>query len=63
MMNHMHLITVIVKLTSISRSSLRDYIDAYILVSETIAVSVTAAAGANPNNRKNIIVRNCTCFY
>ena len=52
MMNHMHLITVIVKLTSISRSSLRDYIHAYILVSETIAVSVIAAAGANPNNRK-----------
>ena len=51
-MNHMHLITVIVKLTSISRSSLRDYIHAYILVSETIVVSVTAAAGANPNNRK-----------
>ena len=36
--------------TSLLRSSLRDYIDAYILVSATITVPSTAAAEAAANN-------------
>ena len=44
--------------TSMLRSSLCDYSDAYILASTTIAVPNTAAA----NNRKNIIIKNCTPF-
>ena len=48
------------------RSSLLDYSDAYILVSETITVPNTAAAGAAAgaaaNNRKNIIIKNCVPF-
>ena len=47
--------------TSMLRSSLGDYCDAYILVSATITVPITAAA-ADPNNRKNIIIKNCTPF-
>ena len=43
------------------RSSLCDYSDAYILVSATITVPNTAAA-ADPNNRKNIIIKNCAPF-
>ena len=38
--------------TSMLRSSLCGYSDAYILVSATITVPNTAAAGANQNNRK-----------
>ena len=41
--------------TSMLRSSSCDYSDAYILVSATITVPNTAAAGAAANNRKNII--------
>ena len=41
------------------RSSLCDYSDAYILASATMKV---AAAGAAANNRRNIIVKNCTPF-
>ena len=44
------------------RSSLYDYSDAYILVSATITVPNTAATGANQNNRKNIIIKNCAPF-
>ena len=44
------------------RSSLCDYSDAYILVSATITVPKTAAAGAAANNRKNITIKNCTPF-
>ena len=44
------------------RSSLCDYSDAYILVSGTITVPNTAAAAANPNNRKNIVIKNCAPF-
>ena len=44
------------------RSSLCDYSDAYILVSATITVPNTAAARAAVNNRKNIILKNCTPF-
>ena len=43
------------------RSSLCDYSDAYTLVSGTITVPNTAAA-ANPNNRKNIVIKNCAPF-
>ena len=44
------------------RSSLRDYSDAYILVNGTIAVK-TAAAGADGNNTdKKIIFKNCASF-
>ena len=51
-MDHVERITLIVKLkTSMLRSSLCDYSDAYILVSATITVPNTAAA-ADPNNRK-----------
>ena len=45
--------------TSMLRSSLCDYSDAYILVSATITISNIAAAA---NNRKNIIIKNCTPF-
>ena len=38
--------------TSMLRSSLCDYSDAYIPVSATITVSKTAAAGAAANNKK-----------
>ena len=38
--------------TSMLRSNLCDYSDAYILVSATIAVPNTAAAGTAANNRK-----------
>ena len=48
--------------TSMLRSSLCDYSDAYILVSATITVPNTAADGANPNNRKNLMIKNCTPF-
>ena len=44
------------------RSSLCDYTDTYILVSSTIIVPNTAAAGASQNNRKNIITKNCAPF-
>ena len=47
--------------TSMLRSSLCDYNDAYILVSATITVPNTGIA-ANPNNRKNIIIKNCAPF-
>ena len=43
--------------TSMSRSSLCDYSDAYILVSGTIIVPNTGTV-ANQNNRKNIIIKN-----
>ena len=47
--------------TSMLRSSLCDYSDAYIIVSGTIAVLNTGEA-ANPNNRKNTIIKNCARF-
>ena len=43
------------------RSSLCDYTEAYILVSATITVPKKGAA-ANPNNRKNIKIKNCASF-
>ena len=48
--------------TSMLRSALCDYSDAYILVSATITVPKIAAAGAAANNRKNIIIKNCALF-
>ena len=52
MMNHMEGITSIVKLnfkTSMSRSSLCDYSDAYLLKSETMTVAALVAGGGNSN--------------
>ena len=43
------------------KSSLCDYSDAYIPVGGTIEIPNTGTA-AVPNNRKNIIIRNCTTF-
>ena len=43
------------------RSSLCIYSDAYILVSGNITVPNIGEA-ANPNNRKNIIIKNCATF-
>ena len=49
--------------TSMLRSSLCDYSDAYILVRGTITVANTAAAGAAANNaNKKVIVKNCPPF-
>ena len=46
--------------TTILKSSLRDYSDAYILVKGTITVNNTAAAGAAANNtNKKVIFKNC----
>ena len=47
--------------TSMLRSSLCDYSDAYILVSATITLPNTVAAGAAASNVKNII-KNCAPF-
>ena len=44
--------------TSILTSCLCDYNDAYRIVSPTIIVPNTAAAGAASNNIKNIIIKN-----
>ena len=42
------------------RSSLCDYNDAYIHIKGTITIPRTAAAGANPDNRKNCTpLTNC----
>ena len=49
--------------TSILRSILCDYSNAYIFVSATITVPNTEAAGAAANNRKNIITKNCAPFF
>ena len=49
--------------TTMLKSSLCDYIDAYILVKGTINVNNTAAAGADANNTgKKVIFKNCTPF-
>ena len=47
--------------TSRLKSSLYDYSDAYILLRGTISFQNTGTA-ANPNNRKNIIIKNCVLF-
>ena len=49
--------------TTMLKSSLCDYSDAYILVKGTISVDNTAAAGANANNTdKKVIFKNCAPF-
>ena len=49
--------------TSMLRSSLHDYNDAYILVKGNILVNNTAAAGADANNtNKKVVFKNCASF-
>ena len=50
--------------TSVLRSSLHDYSDAYILVKGTITVANTAVQ-VQPNNaaNKKVIFKNCAPFY
>ena len=49
--------------TTILRSSLCDYSDAYILVKGTISVNNTAGAGVGANNtNKKVIFKNCAPF-
>ena len=49
--------------TSILKSSLCDYSDAYILVKGTISINNTAAQGAAANNiNKKVIFKNCAPF-
>ena len=49
--------------TSMLKSSLCDYSDAYILVKGNISVNNTAAAGADANNtNKKVIFKNCAPF-
>ena len=50
--------------TTMSKSSLCDYSDAYILVKGTISVINTAAASAavNNNNNKKVKFKNCAPF-
>ena len=49
--------------TAMSKSSLCDYSDAYILFKGTITVNNTAATGADANNaNKNVIFKNCAPF-
>ena len=47
--------------TSMFKSSLCGYSDAYILVSGTVTVPNTETA-VNPNNRKNTLIKNCAPF-
>ena len=49
--------------TTMLKSSLYDYSDAYILVKGNISVNNTAAQGANANNtNKQVIFKNCAPF-
>ena len=49
--------------TTMLKSSLCDYSDAYILVKGTISVTNTAAAGTAPNNiNKKVIFKKCAPF-
>ena len=49
--------------TTMLKSSLCDYIDAYILVKGTITVNSTAAADADTNNtNEKVIFKNCAPF-
>ena len=50
-------------LTTMLKSSLCDYSDAYILVKGTISANNTAAAGAAANNtNKKVIFKSCASF-
>ena len=48
--------------TSITRSNLCDYSDAYILVKGAITVPNTGVAGVAVNNNKKAIFKNCAPF-
>ena len=48
--------------TSTLRSSLYDYIDAYIFIKGTITVLNTGTAAAPNNRNKKVIFRNCAPF-
>ena len=49
--------------TTMLKSSLYDYSDAYIIVKGTITVNNTAAAEADANNtNKKVIFKNCASF-
>ena len=49
--------------TSMTRSNLCDYSNAYILVNGTITISNIVAAGAAVNNtNKKVIIKNCAPF-
>ena len=48
--------------TTMLKSSLCDYSDAYILVKGTISVTNTAADGAANNTNKKVIFKNCAPF-
>ena len=49
--------------TTMLKSSLCDYSDAYIVVKGTISANNTAAAGANANNtNRKVIFKNCALF-
>ena len=48
--------------TSMLRSRLYDYSDAYILVKGDITVNNTAADGAEANDDKKVIFKNCAPF-
>ena len=48
--------------TSILKSSLCDYSDAYILVKGNITVPSTKTTGATANNEKKVIIKNCDPF-
>ena len=62
-MNPMERISQIRFKSSMLRSSLRDYGDAYILVKGTVTVANTAAAGEAANNvDKMVIFKNCAPF-
>ena len=65
MLNQVELITLdshIKYKTSLLRSILCDYSNAYIFVSAAITVPNTEAAGSAANNRKNIIIKNSAPF-
>ena len=49
--------------TAMSKSSVCDYNDAYILVKGTITINNTTAADADANNvNKKVIFKNCATF-
>ena len=48
--------------TSMLRSSLCNYSDAYIIASATVTVRNTAVAGVVASNRKNKIIKNYASF-
>ena len=48
--------------TSMLKSRLCDYSDAYILVKGTITVPNTVAAAATNNAQKKVITKNCSSF-